>query len=245
MTFVFLHGFTGGPELFDSLRRRVDPGAFCPPVLGHGARSNGVRTFDGEVDRLAQLVRSEGFEGATVLGYSLGSRLALGMIVRHPKLFSSAVLVGVNPGIATPPEREARLDDDRRWIDLLEGGDVDSFARAWEAQPIFASQIGARSADLAQQRATRRAHDPRELARAMKVLGLGAMPNYWPRLPSVEIPVLFVAGELDAKFGAIAERARAETPASRVVRVRGAGHNPILEAPSAIAALLRREGRPS
>jgi hypothetical protein len=52
--FVFLHGFAGGPELFDPIKQRVDPDALTPRILGHGARSNGVRTFDGEADRLAE-----------------------------------------------------------------------------------------------------------------------------------------------------------------------------------------------
>ncbi|RLB41429.1 MAG: hypothetical protein DRH23_17845, partial [Deltaproteobacteria bacterium] len=71
-----------------------------PSLAGHGLdwQSRAVQSFDDEVARLAALASS--LQSPRLLcGYSLGARLALGLLVRQPCLFDAALLIGLHPGL--------------------------------------------------------------------------------------------------------------------------------------------------
>src|SRR5262249_9298200 len=147
-------------------------------------------------------------------------------------------LLGVPPGLVAPAERAERVAADERWARLAETEGIAAFVAAWEAQPLFASQARLPAEVRARHRRRRLAHDPRGLAAAFRGLGLGAMPDLWPALPALRLPVTFVAGELDPQFRALASRAVAATPGAARRLVPGAGHDVVLEAPRAVAAAL-------
>ena len=65
----------------------------------------------------------------------------------------------------------------------------------------------------------------REIARSFVDWSLGAQEPLWDRLHEITIPVLWVAGENDAKFRALAERAVALIP-QRQARRRARGRSP-------------------
>lgn len=227
-----LHGFTGRPAGFDVLRAMHPDARFVTPaLLGHGAAVN-VRTFDDEVERLCDL--SGSLEGAILLGYSLGGRLALAMLARGAK-FARAVIIGASAGLATATERASRRADDARLAALLRTEGIEAFARAWEAQPLFASQAGE---TYAERRAARRTHDAHGLADALDALGLGAMPFVEPALASVTTPIDYLVGEHDAKFMTIGARLAHRMPNLRVHVIPGVGHDVLLESPSAVSACL-------
>jgi 2-succinyl-6-hydroxy-2,4-cyclohexadiene-1-carboxylate synthase len=233
MKLILLHGFTGDPSSWDRVRALLEHEVLCPTILGHGesARDPEIRSFEAEVDRLVQLVEAAGFTGAHLCGYSLGARVALGMLVRHPRSFARATLIGVNPGIA----EEARADRaraDEAWARMLETEGIERFADAWEAQPLFATQT---AEQRAAERVRRTNKDPRELARSLRVLGLAAMPSFWDALQKLPMPVHLIAGERDEKFARIAERMRKRIPQASLTIMRGRGHNVPLEDPAAIA----------
>lgn len=229
-----LHGFLGAPESWQRLRAELRyPGLVRVPCLfGHGLPPREVPAdFDRAVDALAAEIR----EPAFVVGYSLGGRLALGLACRHPERVRGVIAIGAHPGLATAEERAAR----RAWEDelalRLETESLASFVDAWEKLPLFASQTRLPEAVLAAQRATRLAHDPRALGRALSALGTGRMPEL--PLERAEVPVLLLTGEHDDKLAAAA-RARPGVPERRIP---GAGHNPLLETPSLLARVLDRE----
>jgi 2-succinyl-6-hydroxy-2,4-cyclohexadiene-1-carboxylate synthase len=241
-----LHGFTGSPASFDDLKARLFaqlPGArvFCPALLGHdGSVRHEVRRFDQEIDRLAKLIARTVPSGAHLCGYSLGARVALGLMARHPFLFRAATLIGVQPGLDSSRARAERVGHDERWCQrlLLEG--VPGFSRAWEAQPIFASQRELPPALTAQQRRVRCSHSAAGLAQALRVLGLGQMPSYSGWLATPPFVVRLVAGGLDSKFVSIARALAARSRRVRLDIVEGAGHNVVLEAPLPLARVLRQ-----
>jgi 2-succinyl-6-hydroxy-2,4-cyclohexadiene-1-carboxylate synthase len=142
---------------------------------------------------------------AHLAGYSLGARLALGIAVRHPERVSRLTLVGAHPGLASDTERDERRRSDQRWIELLETCGIDAFVDAWSAQPLFASERRLPEALRSARRKERLGHDPKELARSLRITGLAEMPNFRPRLGEIRAPVTLMTGELDAKFSALAE----------------------------------------
>lgn len=235
-----LHGFTGAPASFEGLAER-HPGLalLCPALCGHGPAADlSASDFDAELERLATWTRARARGPLPVLGYSLGARVALGLCLAHPELFSKAVLIGVNPGLDEAGERAERARWEAEWIDLLERRGLPAFLERWEGLPLFASQAALSPSVREQQRRIRASHEPRGLAHALRVLGTGSMPSYFAKLRELTMPVLLVVGEKDTKFRALAERALAALPHGQLAVLEGSGHNPLLEAPEALSAAL-------
>ncbi len=236
-TIVMLHGFTQGPSSFDAVRAHLgqDVRVVAPRLPGHGGMP-AARSFEDAVARLAaEIDASAGAEPVTLLAYSMGARLAVGLLVSRPERFSRALLIGARPGLPEGPERWARAQWEGKWSAMLRHEGIEAFVEAWERLPVFEGQD---EAARARQRTLRLAHDPEPLARAIETMGLAAMPDYLPLLGAMPVPVLLAAGERDPKFLREAERMAAALPAARTLAIEGCGHNPVVEAPEKVARLL-------
>lgn len=242
---VLIHGFTGSPASFDplvgQLSARSGARVFRPTLLGHGVRvDSSVQRFEQEVDRIAVAIRVNGFAGSHLCGYSLGARVALGLVTRHACLFSGATLIGVHAGLSSWAERALRIGGDERWCQQLLTRGIQGFLEAWEAQPLFATQRALSARALAAQRRIRGGHDAGGLCRSLRVLGLGQMPDYRGSLRAAAIPVRLVAGASDAKFAGIARELAERGSRIQLDLVQGVGHNVLLEAQDHVESVLIR-----
>jgi len=238
-----LHGFAGAPSAWDAVRAGL-PGTvvLAPWLVGHGRPEAApeVRDFEGEVDRLASLVERP----VVVAGYSLGARLGLGLLVRHPEKVRAAVLISGSAGLESDARRAERRAADARWIELLENDGLEAFAAQWQGQPLFASQT-ALAAELRDAEARRRlSHGALGLVRSLRATGLAEMPDYRAALPRVSEPVTWMTGELDARFVALGRELAPALRKGRLCEVKGAGHNLLLERPEAVASAIARELAP-
>ncbi len=233
---VLLHGLLGGPRSFDALRTLLPLQTHEPPLPGHHGGREPPARFEDAVDTLAAELREALGEGPfDVLGYSLGARVALGLCARHPASVRRALLVSVHPGLRTEADRDARRAEDERWARLAEREGMTALVDAWERHPVFASQASLSPEARAAQRSIRLSHDGAAIARAIRALGLGAMPDYVGVLDEQAPRITLVVGGRDEKFSALARARRAP-----VERIPDAGHNPLLEAPALLASVIVR-----
>jgi 2-succinyl-6-hydroxy-2,4-cyclohexadiene-1-carboxylate synthase len=232
---VLLHGMLGAPSSFDALRASLGDRAVIAPWLpGHGPDPRPVpSSFTACVDALAETLAPHApFD---LLGYSLGARVALGLLARHRLLIGRALLVSVHPGLASGPARAARSEEDERWARRAEDG-IAALADAWETRPLFATQRSLPAQAIAVQRAARIGHTPAGIAAAFRVLGLGAMPEMASTIVVERARVGLVVGALDEKFANLAGAFAAVVPIDRIA----CGHNPLVEAPARLAAIATR-----
>lgn len=237
---LLLHGFTGAPDAWDAVRAELPAAQVEVPFLvGHGTPQAApeVSTFEAEVDRLA--ARLDG--PFVVAGYSLGARLGLGLLVRHPQRVQAAVLLSGSAGLDGQAARAERRAADARWVELLETEGLTAFVARWQAQPLFASQA-ALPAELRDAEARRRrSHTAAGLAHALRATGLGGMPPYRADLPRITQPVAWLVGERDPRFVELGRELAPALRNGRLHEVEGAGHNLLLERPSAVASAIARE----
>jgi 2-succinyl-6-hydroxy-2,4-cyclohexadiene-1-carboxylate synthase len=238
---VLLHGFTGSPAAWDEVRAALARRGtvLCPVLVGHAPDTGPASDFIAEVDRLAQHITAAGNGPWHLCGYSLGARVALGLLARHRALFARATLIGVHPGLPTDAaERAERAASDERWASIAEREGAAAFAAQWAGQPLFATQGALPDAVRRRQDAIRNGHDGKALAAAMRALSLARMPDWAPHLAQVELPVELLVGARDTKFVRLAHTLAARMPCAHVATVPDVGHNVLLERPSAIIAAL-------
>jgi 2-succinyl-6-hydroxy-2,4-cyclohexadiene-1-carboxylate synthase len=163
----------------------------------------------------------EVFRGSSraLLGYSMGGRMALHSLLEKDHPWHAGIIVSAHPGLETESERASRRGSDATWATQSLAGDWQKFLTAWNAQPVLGGRL-IRDPQATGSLITRR----REIARSFVDWSLGAQQPLWDRLPEIKPPILWVVGENDPKFLALAERAVASIPNARLAIAPTAGH---------------------
>lgn len=234
---IALHGFTGTGGDFAP----VGADWVAPDVIGHGdapaPRDVAPYAMAAEVARIGALTP----DGALVVGYSMGGRLALSLAVasaERGRAIRGLVLVGATPGIEGAAERAERRAADEALADRIEAIGVDAFLSAWQEKPIIASQRRIAGDIRAAMAARKAAHRPWGLANSLRGMGAGAMPSLWHRLDAIRCPALLVTGAEDVKFAAIADEMTRRMASAERVCIAEAGHCAHLEQPAAFVRAL-------
>jgi len=242
---LLLHGFTQSGRSLAPLAAGLRDAYRCLRVdlLGHGASDAPLDASAYAMERctaqLAALLDALGIGRAHVFGYSMGGRAALALAALRAERVASLLAVGASAGIEDAAARAARVRDDEALAARIEREGVPAFVERWMALPLFATQAKLGPAWLADARAERLAQRARGLAGSLRGMGSGAQPPLAPRLATLPMPVLLVAGALDARFGALAESLAARIPRGRAVRLAGVGHAAHLEDPEGCLRLAR------
>lgn len=160
--------------------------------------------------------------GKVLLGYSMGGRLALDRLQRER--YEKAVIISAGLNAPDP----ARRQRDEEWARRFETEEWSSLMRDWNAQEVFGGHVIERH---------ERDYDRRELARQLREWSPAVLPP--PRLEEIETPILWIAGERDAKYADIATEAVERLPNAELWICPGAGHRVPWEQPERFVARLR------
>lgn len=198
-------------DLFETAALVADAvGAALGPRGGAG-EGTGERASDGGA-------RSGGCD---LLGYSLGARVALHVLVGTDLAVARTVLIGATGGITDPAERARRRQADDALADQLEEeGDVARFVDDWLRGPLF-SRLSSSDGAV---RAERLRNSAAGLASSLRLCGTGTQLPLWDQLDRVRCPVLALAGANDSRFVAHALRLARLVPHGVASLVPGGGH---------------------
>lgn len=230
---VFLHGFTQTHHHWHRCALLIaaacgDPTVRLVDLPGHGLSADDATGIGDAAVPLVQLAGA-----GTYVGYSMGGRYALHAALARPDAVRRLVLVGASPGIEDESERRRRREADDRLADhILEVG-VETFVEEWLSQPLFGSFQREQAGVEARCRNTAEG-----LARSLLTSGTGVQGSLWQRLGELTMPVLVLAGELDAKFTHIARRMAEQIPSATFESIPGAGHAAHGEQPEATAEIV-------
>lgn len=184
-------------------------------------------------DCAASLVDRLGLERPHVVGLSFGGTLALELCRRHPDVPRSLVLASAYAGWAgsLPPEAvRARLEGVLRDLELP----PETLARRWVPQLLTERAPAAMVEELVGIMADLHPAGSRVMVRAM------AEADLRDGLQRIEVPTLLLYGDADARAPLSLARDLAERiPGSRLVVLRGVGHQHNVEAADRFDAAVR------
>ncbi len=239
---LFLHGFLGKGSDWLPIAKRLGGRyrSIFVDLPGHGKASfrgdiEPASFFERTVEALAAGVRELGAAPCTIVGYSMGGRIALCLALRHPELFTNAVIISSSPGLETETERRQRQEHDDRLAAGIEA-DPEGFLERWYRMPLF--ETFAASPGFAERFEERKIADPRSTATALRLLGTGVQPPLWNELAANRLPILFCTGEKDAKFVAIGNQMVNLCPESTLEIFPGCGHTLHVEKPDCFVGRL-------
>jgi len=179
---TFLHGFLGSPNDWQPLNLL---GNFLT-LPGHQGRPLDLSLLEKEIP-----------EKTTLIGYSLGGRLAMHFAYRFPERIERLIILSANPGLEQGIEE--RIVWDEKWARTLETEGMQPFLEKWYAQPLFSSLNRVLLKE-------RESHDPKILAQVLRELSPAKLPSMWERLHEFSFPMLFLFGESDINYQPIAEK---------------------------------------
>ncbi len=201
---IFLHGFLGSGSDWLPIARELQD-EYCSLMIdlpGHGIASFPEQPqadgyFERTVDALAELVRQSTPAPCLLVGYSMGGRVALSLLLRHPKLFEKAIIVSASPGLRTEEEHLSRQKSDEGIARKIEKN-FEGFIHAWYEQPLFATLKN--HPIFKEVESERKINNPENLALALRLLGTGQLPSLWDELRKNRVTIQFFAGGKDLKF---------------------------------------------
>jgi 2-succinyl-6-hydroxy-2,4-cyclohexadiene-1-carboxylate synthase len=234
-TALLVHGFAGTAGSWDRFSNHLDPQRYRPVAVdlrGHGQNA-ALRpiSFETCIDDLL-LAAPASF---TLVGYSLGGRLALQLALAAPQRVERLVLISASAGIEDDDARAARLVSDLDLADRLDRLPIEQFASEWLAGPLFVGDAP-EAQDLARSEIEK--NSPASLACALRGLSVGRMEPLWERLGEISAPTMVVAGETDETYVALAKRMSSAIAGSELQIIQGAGHALPRSASEALAGLL-------
>ena len=268
---LLLHGFMGCAEDWaPALAALPHLGVDCAAVdlAGHGATaSDGAVTAELDLKHMCGFVKETvtalgwGSRRVTVVGYSLGARVAMQVAATGSEgVFDRVVAVSGSPGIQGVEAARARLQKDVQTAAALRQMPLPAFLELWYEAPLWSSlRRHPRFAAMLRGRAAQA--DTAALAAVLEGCSPGKQ-NLWAALKggSTVCDVALVVGEQDSKFVGVAQALVGandglDAPARggvrvwegsgpcRVASIVGAGHAVHTEQPlalvRALAALLQ------
>ena len=236
---VFLHGFMGDCRDWDEVVGLLKNDFCCVTIdlPGHGKSADVPEeafTFPGAAQRISNVLKSIASDDPSILGYSMGGRVALYFALHHSHLCRHLIIESATPGIISTNNRVKRLVWDEKNAKKLEQGLFEDFLREWYDQPLFKSLTKSPEI-LDNMMARRRRNDPQKLAKVLRKMSVGGQTPMWDYLPKLNMPVLLLAGKEDSKYTSITRDMAKLLPFSKVNIIAGANHNIHLENPKELA----------
>ena len=227
-TVVLLHGYLESlnvwDELTDILKRELRVIALDLP--GHGVSEvvGEVHSMEFLADVVADVLRQQGVERATIVGHSMGGYVAMAFVERHPEMVEGLVMFHSTPYADTEEKRKNR----EREIKLIQSGKKDTLAALSPAQAFANDNVKRFRGDMEGLSEQIYITDDDGICALLR--GMMAREDRSKVLSELRAPKLFVFGRKDNYIGeTTAQRMISENPDAEVVWLERSGHMGFIE----------------
>jgi 2-succinyl-6-hydroxy-2,4-cyclohexadiene-1-carboxylate synthase len=213
---IALHGFLGKPDDFLPLQL---PNLFAPDLfaIAPGPLTPWVNRFNRACP-----------DGAVLMGYSLGGRLALHAAIAQPQKFRALIILCAHPGLECAHARAARRVSDALWAKRFLQDPWQQVLSSWNQQPVLRSSAAKM---VAEQDITRK-----DLAHFLRYFSLGEQLHLTAKINELDLPILWLAPKSEAH---VLTGLRLKHPLSQLHLFEHGGHRFVFSYPQAVARHVR------
>ena len=196
--------------------------------------------MEGILQTLYHEIEKKKLSKIILIGYSMGGRIALAFAHKFPTLIEHLIILSANPGIESDLSRNVRMEEDLKWIELLEEKGLNNFLTAWYDQPLFAPLRGKEKL-FAEVLLRRKEQNVSSLKDILLRLSPAKQPSFWKILKNFPFPTLFLFGECDMKYRVIAKSLSEIGCGITVDLIANSGHAVHLENPKSTYKKIREK----
>ncbi|CAE5963485.1 unnamed protein product [Arabidopsis arenosa] len=190
---LFLHGFLGTGEEWIPIMKGISGSARCisvdipghgrSRVQSHASETQTAPTFSMEMiaKALYKLIEQITPGKVTIVGYSMGARIALYMALRFSNKIEGAVVVSGSPGLKDPVARKVRSATDDSKARMMVDNGLEIFLENWYNGGLWKSLRN--HPHFSKIAASRLLHDDvPSVAKLLSDLSSGRQPSLWEEL---------------------------------------------------------------
>jgi 2-succinyl-6-hydroxy-2,4-cyclohexadiene-1-carboxylate synthase len=164
------------------------------------------------------------------LGYSMGARLGMHVLLENSHLFKALVLISGNPGLKTKQEKERRSSLDHTWAERFQKDPWEPLMHAWNSQPIFSTTTKMPRYE--------KDHCRKQLSSTLVHWSIANQRDFFPIIEQASLPILWIAGELDKAYSHKAKSIKFSHPLSEARIISSSFHRVPWEQPQEFYAVL-------
>lgn len=240
---LFFHGFMGNSKDWHTIISKLSKSYFCISIdlPGHGASINRVDLgedwgFEPLRKKIADLTDYLNLEHLTLLGYSMGGRIALDYMANNPARITKLILESASPGLKSAKEKKLRRAEDEQRAQQLLNIPLASFLEQWYQLPLFRGlQTHDDYKNFIKQRLE---NNPTLLARALLAYSVAGQADHLKNLKTFNKPIALFCGEKDPKYTELYSSINKQLPNSRLYIIHGCSHNTHFGSPNLFAVHL-------
>lgn len=190
MSPIFIHGFLGLPQDWSPLLKgqRIDLWKEISPLKFPSLSEAG--------QKLSDIISGKNL---TLVGYSLGGRLALHWPEDQWHRIDKMILISVHGGLTTVSEKSTRLQHDEKWAQRFLNDSWETVIGDWNAQDVF-------KADTVRPQRKSADYDRATLSAALKNWSLGKQEQQFAKIKSATFSVTYCYGFGDLKYSKYAQQ---------------------------------------
>lgn len=231
---ICLHGFAENLSTWESIKLDHYQ-MILVDLIGHG---DSLKPQSGElyclpeiIKQLHELIHYLGFGQYSLLGYSMGGRIALAYALAYPKEVLRLIIESSSFGICDEQKKKERRERDVWLAQSIQENGIEWFNDHWSGLGLFSSQSRLPQDIRDKIRDRRLQNEPHALANTLLGTGQGIFPCLRNEISSLQMPVLYINGEQDEKYLEIGQEFTQLNPRMKREIIPGVGHNTHIENP--------------
>ena len=217
MNLYCLHGFLGLPTDWSFLNSKFPQ---INQIYSLDLLNQPCLPFTEWAAEFNKSVRSQekkSFKKPSILGYSMGGRLALHALIENPEMYSCGIIVSANYGLDSMEERKKRLILDNEWSKAFIGDPWSILMDKWNNQSVFKDS----QSNYVREESN---FSRKTLSEALNIWSLGNQNFLKTEIENLSTPILWCVGEFDSKFLEIAKNIQFQNKKSKITVIQNAGH---------------------
>lgn len=227
---IFLHGFLGTSNDWQKTTQRLKEHFYCLLIdlPGHG-KSIGFSagdfkwSFESFSGWLIDFMLSLQIKTISIVGYSMGGRIALHFAVNNPRRVKRLVIESASPGLESKIDKDERLQNDLRIAEDIKSKSLEMFSSQWYRSDVF-KEIDKHPnyVSLIEERTLQ---NKQLVAQALINFSQSKQESLWGKLNTIKIPVILFCGSKDKKYVQIMRRMVDYNPAFKLNIIENCSHN--------------------